>query len=96
MGAIFGGGGGGAPVIMPAAPVTPVAPSGPQLAPGQQRPGGPIVPIAAAGPSYETYDDRLRRLSNLSILGGGDAGNTTASGPSASTGAEGSSADGTI
>ena len=95
MGAIFGGGSQPAPVVMPA-PIVPVAPSGPQLAPGQQRPGGPIVPAAAAGPSYETYEERMRRLSNMNILGGGGDGPSTSEGPGASTGAEGSSSDGTI
>lgn len=90
MGALFGGGGGGgsapAPVIIQApTPVVPVAPRGPQLAPGQTYPGGPIGPIpapAGAGGVGGNLDDesedmkRWRRmLGNNTILGdyGGSA-----------------------
>jgi len=113
MGSLFSGGGGGggggapAPVIIQApTPVVPVAPSGPQLAPGQTYPGGPIgaipAPRAAAvqsGIGEETEDMRRwrRLLGGNTILGaydgsadGGTAGTGTGNDSSASTG---SSAD---
>lgn len=114
MGQLFGGGGGGsapAPVIIQApTPAVPVAPFGPQLAPGQTYPGGPIGPIpSAAGPAAGVPDQesedmkRWRRLmgGGNTILGGYDGsadGSTTGTGTSndssASTGSSADAGDG--
>ena len=69
MGALFGGGQQQAPppVQQVSAPVRRVAPTGPQLAPGQSVPGGPVVP-----PRVETEEERRNRLlraQNNTILG---------------------------
>lgn len=109
MGSLFGGGGGGgaqpAPIIQPAAqPVKPgtlvqtVLKGGPAVTPQD------TLIIGAR----ETDEERLRRLqiasANNSILGGGGGGlgagggdsGGSVGGPAASTGAESTSADGTI
>lgn len=83
MAGLFGGAPSPPAVIQTPATVIPVAPKGPQLAPGQKYPGGPIerapviiAPVAAV----EDEDERRRRLS---IIGadyymGGDGGSSGA------------------
>ena len=68
MGALFGGGSvqaAPAPAAV-AAPVKKVAPTGPQLAPGQSVPGGPVGPV-----KVETEEERRNRLlrSSNTVLG---------------------------
>ena len=77
MAGLFGGGSPSPPaVIQTPATVIPVAPKGPQLAPGQRYPGGPIerggAIIAAPMASVEDEEERRRRNSilQLDVLGG--------------------------
>lgn len=91
MGQLFSGGGGGGGGSAPAAVVMPkVAPSGPQLAPGQQYPGGPAGPV-------ETDEQRKRRLAmlNQNVIQLGDAGGALGSGGTdGSSGVGGNAGDG--
>jgi hypothetical protein len=76
MGSLFGGMPSAPAVIQTPATVIPVAPYGPQLAPGQEYVGGPVNPPRppAPGPTPEEEEEERRRNSIIGsdvTLGGG-------------------------
>jgi hypothetical protein len=82
MAGLFGGAPSAPQVIQTPATVIPVAPYGPQLAPGQEYVGGPVNPPRppAAGMTPEEEEEQRRRNSILGVdyLGGADAGSSGA------------------